>query len=145
MANEHQVTAALLAQLDQLQRCKLGTGTQFVLPFWLLSDLEVIAGRTVLRADVEPARRWSIDIGRHHDQASTMTCLPGISDSHPDQFGTSSRSASLGPLRSMSFSARRALVRNAGRSTFSIAAAGDCRRCRGFGCGRQRAHSRGMI
>jgi len=33
----------------------------------------------------KPAKRRPINIGRHHDQASTMACLPGISDNHPDQ------------------------------------------------------------
>jgi hypothetical protein len=51
--NEHQVTEALLAQADGLQRYGLDGGAQFVLPFWLLSDLEMIAGRTVVRADVD--------------------------------------------------------------------------------------------
>lgn len=39
--------------MDCLQRYGLDGGAQFVLPFWLLSDLEVIAGRTMVRADVD--------------------------------------------------------------------------------------------
>jgi hypothetical protein len=51
--NESQVTEALLAQVDCLQRYGLEGGAQFVLPFWLLSDLEMIAGRTVVRAELD--------------------------------------------------------------------------------------------
>lgn len=51
--NESQVTEALPAQVDCLQRYGLDGGAQFVRPFWLLSDLEMIAVRTVVRADVD--------------------------------------------------------------------------------------------
>jgi hypothetical protein len=51
--NEQQVTDALTAQLDRLQRHGLDDGARFVLPFGLLSDVEFIAGRVVVRADVD--------------------------------------------------------------------------------------------
>jgi len=51
--NQSQLTEALLAQADCLQRAGLDGSAEFVLPFWLLSDLEMIAGQTVIRADAD--------------------------------------------------------------------------------------------